>query len=268
MPRPGAPLPRTISNGLLFLLVAYAGCTPPEDEWTALFNGEDLTGWTVKIRGSEAGEDPFRTFRVEQGLLTVGYEGYESFDERFGHLFYEVPFSHYQLRIEYRFVGAQVSDGPDWAFKNSGVMIHAQSPESMLRDQDFPISIEAQFLGGNGADDRPTANLCTPGTHVDIDGVLTEAHCTNSTSTTFHGEEWVTVDLVVHGGDVIQHLVDGAAVLTYEHPVVGGGVVDGYDPAVKIDGTPLGGGYIALQSESHPIQFRQVLIKELEPDAR
>jgi hypothetical protein len=177
----------------------------------------------------------------------VGYEGYESFDERFGHLFYEVPFSHYQLRIEYRFVGAQVSDGPDWAFKNSGVMIHAQSPESMLRDQDFPISIEAQFLGGNGADDRPTANLCTPGTHV---------------------EEWVTVDLVVHGGDVIQHLVDGAAVLTYEHPVVGGGVVDGYDPAVKIDGTPLGGGYIALQSESHPIQFRQVLIKELEPDAR
>jgi len=255
------------SLGTLAFLLTSAGCTPLDDEWTALFNGEDLSGWTVKIRGSDVGEDPFETFRVEQGLLTVGYEGYTSFDERFGHLFYEAPYSHYQLRIEYRFVGSQVSDGPGWAFKNSGAMIHAQSPESMLRDQDFPISIEAQFLGGNGTDARPTANLCTPGTHVEIDGVLTETHCINSTSPTFHGEEWVTVDLVVHGADVIEHMVNGATVLTYEHPTIGGGVVGGHDPDAKVDGTPLGSGYIALQSESHPIQFRQVLIREIEPGA-
>jgi hypothetical protein len=242
-----------------------AGCALPADEWTPLFNGTDLTGWTVKIRGSELGEDPYDTFRVEGGLLTVGYEGYDLFEERFGHIFYEAPFSQYELRIEYRFVGSQVGDGPAWAFKNSGVMIHGQSPESMLRDQDFPISIEAQFLGGNGTEDRPTANLCTPGTHVEIDAVLTETHCISSTSGTYHGEEWVTVDLIVRGYSTIHHLVDGDTVLAYSRPVIGGGVVDGYDPAAKVDGTSLTGGYIALQSESHPIQFRRILIRELSP---
>jgi hypothetical protein len=243
------------------------------DGWTALFNGEDLTGWTPKIRGSEPGEDPYRTFRVEDGLLTVSYEGdaeadpYGPFGERFGHLFYDTPFSHYQLRIEYRFVGEQAEDGPDWALRNSGAMLHAQSVESMLEDQDFPVSIEAQFLGGNGTDDRPTANLCTPGTHVDIDGVFTEAHCINSTSNTYPGDQWVTVDLWVRGHESIVHAVNGDTVLAYEHPVVGGGVVSGFDPDAKPDGAELSRGYIALQSESHPVQFRQVLLRELDPEA-
>lgn len=234
----------------------------PEAEWVALFNGEDLSGWTVKITGSDPGEDPFGTFRVEDGLLTVGYEGYEAFEGRFGHIFYELPFSHYQLRVEYRFVGEQVSDGPGWALKNSGIMFHSQSPESMLRDQDFPISVEVQFLGGNGTDPRPTANLCTPGTHVVMDGALFESHCVESTSLTFHGEEWVTVDLIVYGDSIVHHVVNGDTVMTYSGPVVGGGVVNGYDPAAKVDGTALRSGYIALQSESHPIQFRSVLLRD------
>lgn len=245
-------------------LVFTAACAPvTTDAWRPLFNGKDLSGWTVKVRGSDIGDDPYGTFRVEDGLLTVGYEGYDTFDERFGHLFYEAPFSRYQLRIEYRFIGVQAPGGPDWAFKNSGVMIHAQSPGSMLRDQDFPISIEAQFLGGNGFDDRPTANLCTPGTHVEIDGVLTETHCISSTSPTFHGDEWVTIDIWVRGDSSIVHVVEGDTVLAYGRPVVGGGVVNGFADEAKVDGTPLRSGYIALQSESHPIQFRRVLIREL-----
>lgn len=257
---------------LLALVVVAAGCETTREEadvdWRPLFNGTDLKGWTAKIRGHDLGSDPYGTFRVEDGLLTVGYEGYETFDSRFGHLFYSEPFSHYELRIEYRFVGDQADGGPDWAFENSGVMIHAQSPESMLRDQDFPISIEAQLLGGDGVADRPTANLCTPGTHVEIDGALIETHCVQSTSPTFHGDQWVTVDLWVRGDSTIVHVVDGDTVLAYERPVIGGGVVDGFDPSVKRDGTPLREGYIALQSESHPIQFRQVLIRELDSGSR
>ena len=238
--------------------------TAADGDWVPLFNGRDLTGWTPKIRGSELGEDPRGTFSVEDGLLTVGYAGYDAFEERFGHLFYAEPFAHYELRIEYRMVGEQAGDGPGWAFKNSGVMFHAQSPESMLADQDFPISVEAQFLGGNGVDDRPTANLCTPGTEVVMDGVQLEGHCVNSTSATFHGDEWVIFDLVVRGNASVTHIVNGDTVLTYERPSIGGGVVDGFDPAVKVDGTPLASGYIALQSESHPIQFRQVLVRRLD----
>ncbi len=258
-------------GALVAIVVVMAGsaCAPaPSDEWISLFNGRDLTGWTPKITGSDLGVDPWETFRVQDGLLTVSYERYDDFGGRFGHLFYEEPFSHYQLRVEYRLIGTQVPDAPDWAFKNSGVMFHAQSPESMLRDQDFPISLEAQLLGGNGVDERPTANLCTPGTHVEMHGALVEDHCISSTSPTYHTEEWVTLDLLVLGDSFIAHVMAGDTVMSYARPVIGGGVVNGFDESVKQDGMPLTGGYIALQSESHPIQFRQVLLRRIAASPR
>ena len=235
------------------VLLTASACGPGPDDWISLFNGEDLAGWTPKIRGSPLGEDPFGTFRVENALLTVGYEKYDDFGERFGHLFYETPFSRYQLRVEYRFVGEQARGAPAWALRNSGVMFHAQSPASMLVEQDFPISLEAQFLGGNGIDERPTGNLCTPGTHVYIGGELVEQHCITAAAPTVHGDEWVTFDLLVLGDSLIVHIMDGDTVLAYSRPVIGGGVVDGFDEAVKEDSRPLTGGYIALQSESHPV---------------
>lgn len=237
---------------------------PDADAWTPLFNGRDLTGWTPKIRGYPAGEDPLGTFRVVDGILTVSYDRYgPTFDGRFGHLFHEVAATEYVLRVEYRFVGEQLAGGETWAFENSGVMYHSQSPQSMLPDQDFPISLEAQFLGGTGATDRPTANLCTPGTEVEFKGARTQEHCINSTSRTYPAGEWVTVDVVVHGDRRIAHVIDGDTVLAYARPIIGGGVVTGYDPAAKPDGQPLTHGWIALQSESHPVQFRRILLREL-----
>lgn len=256
-------MPRVFVAILIAASLAACGSERSE-EWIPLFNGQDLTGWTPKITGSDLGEDPWETFRVEDGLLTVSYESYERFDGRFGHLFYREPLSHYVLRVEYRFLGTQAPEGPSWAFKNSGVMFHSQSPESMLRDQNFPISLEAQFLGGNGVDERPTANLCTPGTHVEMDGVLVEDHCITAAAPTIHGEEWVTVDLLVLGDSLIAHIMGADTVLVYSKPVIGGGAVNEFDEAVKQDGQPLNGGYIALQSESHPIQFRKVLLRRLE----
>ncbi len=251
-----------VLTGLIIALPTPASAQ--DRDWTPLFNGQDLTGWIPKVRGYPTGEDPLNTFRVVDGLLTVGYEQYgDAFNDRFGHLFYEAPFEDYAIRIEYRFVGEQAPGGAGWAFKNSGLMFHAQSPASMGNDQDFPISIEAQFLGGNGNQARPTHNLCTPGTHVEINGELTKQHCVFSQSPTFHGEQWVTVDMVVREKGQIEHIVDGVTVLSYARPVVGGGMVNGHDPSVKTDGTRLKSGYIALQSESHPIQFRQVLVSPL-----
>jgi hypothetical protein len=256
---------RTVERVVIALgVLAASGCAGGDPEWAELFNGNDLSGWTPKIRGSAPGEDPFGTFRVEDGLLTVGYEGYGDFADRFGHLFYQTPYSRYHLLVEYRFVGEQAPGGADWALRNSGVMVHAQAPESMLVDQDFPISVEVQFLGGSGSGERPTANLCTPGTHVYMDQALVEQHCVESSSATYHGEEWVTVEVVVRGNESLTHIVNGDTVLAYARPVVGGGVVNGFDPAAKPDGASLSSGYIALQSESHPIQFRRVLLRSLE----
>lgn len=245
--------------------LSLLSCQPnqEQDEWIQLFSGKDLEGWIPKITGYPTGENYGNTFRVEDGLLTVSYDDYYSFANRFGHLFYETPFSHYLLRIEYRFIGEQATGGALWGKKNSGVMIHSQAPESMEDQQDFPISLEAQFLGGLNEGARGTGNLCTPGTHVEIDGELVETHCIEVNGPTFHGEEWVTMDILVMGDEKLAHIVDGDTLIQYSKPSIGGGVVSNFNPAAKPDGQALTSGYIALQSESHPIQFRKVMLKPL-----
>jgi hypothetical protein len=238
--------------------------SPDEPVWISLFNGEDLDGWVPKITGYDPGVNFGRTFRVENGVLRVAYDEYDAFGGRFGHLFFKTPFSRYRLAVEYRFVGEQAKGGPDWAFRNSGVMIHGQPVETMRRDQDFPISIEVQFLGGRGdGKPRPTANLCTPGTNVVMDGKLETAHCVSSTSQTFDGDQWVRVEVEVHGDGAVVHRVNGETVLSYEKPQIGGGNVANHDPAVKRDGRLLTGGSISLQAESHPIEFRKVELLNL-----
>jgi Domain of Unknown Function (DUF1080) len=250
---------------LLVTLPALAGAADPDaKEWVPLFNGRDLSGWTPKITGYAIGENFGDTFRVENGVLKVSYDKYDSFGSRFGHLFYAKPFSHYVIAVEYRFVGEQSKDGPDWAFRNSGVMVHGQPLETMQKAQDFPISIEAQFLGGRGnGSARSTANLCTPGTNVVMNGQLETRHCINSTSKTYDGDQWVRAEIEVHGGGAIVHRVNGEKVLEYEKPQVGGGAVSGHDPAVKRDGEILTSGSISLQAESHPLEFRKVELLNL-----
>jgi hypothetical protein len=204
------------------------------------------------------------TFRVNNGAIEVRYNEYTTFNEQFGHLFYKQPFSHYRLRVEYRFVGNQVPGGPDWAMRNSGVMLHSQDPKTMRVSQDFPISIEFQFLGGlsNGMP-RTTGNMCSPGTHIAYMGKLETRHCINSSSETLNGDQWVVAEAIVLGDTRITHLINGKPVIEYSEPQIGGGAVSEYDPAVKQDGKRLTEGYIALQSESHPIDFRKVELLNL-----
>lgn len=258
-----------LSIALLCPVASFAPGDEPkptaDGPWIQLFNGKDLTGWTPKIKGYAAGDNFGNTFRVEGGVLKVGYDKYEQFDNRFGHLFYKEPFSHYRLRIEYRFTGDQCKGGPGWAVRNSGVMIHGESPETMTKDQDFPASIEVQFLGGTGAGQRPTANLCTPGTNVVMDGQLVTRHCTNSKSKTYQGDQWVTVEVEVHGSKTIRHLIDGQVVLAYDQPQLDDRDAHAKELAAKQGGLLLEKGTISLQSESHPIEFRKVEIQKLAP---
>jgi hypothetical protein len=256
---------------MLFATIVLAGATTAHSvqqdesgEWIQLFNGKDLTGWTPKIKGFEFGENYGDTFRVEDGVLKVSYDKYQGpFRGRFGHLFYDKPFSNYVLRIEYRFVGEQAQAGPGWAIRNSGVMIHGQSPESMRKDQDFPVSIEVQFLGGDGRNPRTTANLCTPGTNVVLNGQLHTQHCTNSSSQTYHGDQWVTVEIEVHGNKLIRHNIDGKSVIEYTEPQFDERDADGRRLLEAGSPKMLTGGTISLQSESHPVEFRKVELREL-----
>jgi hypothetical protein len=236
--------------------------TDPKN-WQSLFNGKDLTGWQPKITNYELGNNFGNTFRVIDGAMSVRYDQYDVFNERFGHIFHKDKFSYYLISVEYRFVGQQAKEGPGWAIRNSGIMVHCQDPKSMGKNQDFPISIETQLLGGNGKDNRSTCNLCTPGTHVYMVDTLFKPHCINSKSQTYHGEQWVKAEVLVLGDSLIQHYINGQKVLEYTKPQVGGGNVSQHKPEAKIDGMMLKEGYISLQSESHPVDFRKIEILNL-----
>jgi hypothetical protein len=234
------------------------------EKWQKLFNGRDLKDWTPKIVGSPAGVNFGDTFRVENGMISVRYDQYGGkFNERFGHLFYKTQFSHYRIRAEYRFVGQQLPDGPGWATRNSGLMLHGQTPESMSLTQDFPCSIEVQLLGGLSNGKRSTANLCTPGTNVVMKGKLFTPHCTDSSSDTFDGDQWVTCEVEVLGSESFKHFINGKLVLEYTQPQID--ERDAISKSAWTPGTPklLERGTISLQSESHPVDFRKVEILDL-----
>ena len=238
---------------------------PQHEEWIQLFNGRNLDGWTPKFSKHDLGENFNDTFRAANGLLEVRYDRWTKFDGEFGHLFYKDAFSYYRIGAEYRFVGQQVNGGPAWAMRNNGLMLQSPDPRTMMKDQDFPISIEVQLLGGlSDGKPRTTANLCTPGSNVVMDGKLFTPHCKNSTSKTYDGDQWVRVEVEVRGDELVRHIVEGATVLEYSKPQMGGGQASPVDPKVKVDGTPMDRGFISIQAETAPIDFRKIELLNLE----
>lgn len=254
-----------------------------KEDWISLFNGKDLAGWDIKITGRPLNDNYKNTFRVEDSMIRVVYSEYKTFDDKFGHLYYKTPFSYYIIRYQYRFTGNQTPGGAGWNVRNSGVMIHSQSAKSVEINQDFPVSIEVQLLGGLGTGQRSTGNVCTPGTQVNMNGILRGEHCISSSSKTYNGDQWVNMTVVVLGDSIVKHIVEGDTVLTYQNTQIGGGFVGQEhnwtkanikDSAYWINkaNTPLKEGYIALQAESHPVDFRRITLLNLvgcmDPKAR
>lgn len=248
------------------------------EDWISLFNGKDLTGWDMKIADRPLNDNYLNTFQVEKGMIRIVYDAYENFDDKYGHLYYKKPYSHYKLRFDYRFVGEQTSGGEAWNIRNSGVMVHSQSAESNTFEQHFPVSIEVQLLGGlSNGKERNTANLCSPGTAVERFGEIDYRHCINSSSRTYDGDQWVSVEVVVMGDEYIAHLIDNDTVLRYEHPQIGGAFINknqkgkdwesmgvtNKEEWIAKEGQYLSEGYIALQAESHPIDFKNIELLNL-----
>jgi hypothetical protein len=249
----------------------YTASLAADAEWIPLFNGENLDGWTAKITGYEAGDNYADTYRVEDGAISVNYDKYTEFDNTFGNLFYDTPYSYYVLRLEYRFLGEQVTDSPMmfWAWRNSGVMVHSQGPASMALEQYFPASIEVQLLGAREDEHRSTGNVCTPATNLVWFGSeeVYTTHCTNSLSRSFAGDRWVQLEVEVWGSEMIRHFVDGDLVLEYTRPQLD---PSDRDARALLQGPDAGqllldSGYIALQSESHPVQFRNIMLHPIQP---
>jgi len=240
----------------------------PKSDWIQMFNGRDLSDWDIKFAKHQLGDNYNDTFRVEDGLLKVRYDKWTAFNGEFGHIFYKRPFKYYLVAAEYRFVGNQVTGaGPSlaWAKRNNGIMIDGQSAQSMGLNQDFPISLEVQLLGGlSDGKPRSTANLCTPGTNVHFGDSLVTRHCINSTSKTYDGDQWVRVEALSLGDSIIKHIANGDTVLVYRKPEMGGGSANNTNPGVLVPGQPIVGGSISLQAETAEIDFRKVEVLNLE----
>lgn len=255
---------------IAFLVISLISCgssklSSKEEGWVTMFNGENLNGWTTKIHHYETGENYGDTFRAEEGIIKVRYDNYEgNYNDRFGHLYFDTPYSYFHLSMEYRFVGKVHPGAPSFVEKNSGVMFHSQDPRTILKEQNWPISVEMQFLAGiEEGKNRPTGNMCSPGTDVVYAGKIDPRHCISSSSETLYGDQWVKAELIVRGDSLVTHIINGEIVLEYTKPQIGGGVVTGFDPKLKVDGRLLKEGFIALQSEGQPIDFRNIKIKAL-----
>jgi len=250
----------------LLLIFSYVACNnspevnPRSETWIDLFNGENLDGWTPKFVSQKLGVNYKDRFQVKDSVLKVVYAAQDSFKGKFGHLFYKDKFSHYQIKARYRFLGEQQINGPGWAYRNNGLMLHCQDPKTMTLEQAFPLCLEAQLLGGNGTDDRPTANLCTPHTHVFFGPTLVETHCINSTSKTYHGDDWYEAEVRILGDSLIQHFMEGEIVLEYKNPIVDVSELEG---SAFIDGAKVKDGYISIQAETGPIEFESIQVLDL-----
>lgn len=248
------------------------------EEWISLFNGTDLTGWDIKIAGFEMNDNYNDTFVVQDSMIRIQYDHYDEFNDAFGHMYYKEPYSYYKLRFDYRFVGEQLKGGASWNVRNSGVMLHSQSAESNEIGQGFPVSVELQLLGGLNKGERTTCNVCTPGTAVEMKDTINFKHCINSRSKTYNGDQWLSVEAVVMGGESMSFIIEKDTVLSFQRPQVGGGfiseqqegrdwdtfkIINDKEAWIQKAGTILTEGYIALQAESHPIDFKNIELLNL-----
>lgn len=252
---------------IIALFALAFSCSAPKEEasWMTLFNGKDLDDWIVKIHHHETGVNFGQTFRVEDEMIKVRYDQYGDFNDQFAHLYYKIPFSRFHLSLDYRFTGQLQPGAPEYTVLNSGVMFHSQHPNTMPREQNWPISVEMQFLATlDDGTERHTGNMCSPGTDIVYNGVLYPDHCLDSSSKSYPRDEWVHADLIVLSDDLVTHMINGDTVLQYTKPTMGGGVVQGFDSTLWKPGDALKSGFIALQSEGQPIDFKNVKLRKLD----
>jgi Domain of Unknown Function (DUF1080) len=267
---------RAIGLGLVALttLTMLGGCAPktstpvpaPAGNWISLFNGKNLDGWVVKIAGQELGDNFRDTYRVQDGVLKVSYDRYDRFDDRFGSLFYNRKFSHYWIRAEYRFVGSRAPGAPSWAYKNSGLQLQCQAPETMRKEQQFPVCVEFDMVGGFILN-RPTGNVCQNGTSVLIDGQPLKGQCSRVGDLTIRDDSWTMALAEVDGSRRVRQIVNGALVVEYTDLKLDESNVDARRLVALGAGKVLDSGYISLQSNGHPIEFRRIEVLPIDDPA-
>jgi hypothetical protein len=226
-----------------------------------IFNGQDLTGWVPLIKKSAFNVNYQNTFRADPAnqIIRVTYEDYPDtdFDGRYGMLYYDKYLTDYRVRLTYRFREPQAQNPSQWGKNNTGLMLFGIDPRDVMGDPDFPPAIEIQLLGTPSTGGTNNANLCQPGgmwvskLFGENNGSGNGCKASKSGPAPTAGE-WVTIEAEV--------LVSGETKI-YQHP-------ETITPVLSISGPmynnqPVLGGYMAIQSESQPVEFKDIELKEL-----
>ena len=259
--RAGGNMRSLIAVAASLVLVSCASVsTGSEPRFHKIFDGKTLNGWEIKVTHHPLGANPHGMWTAKDGVMKINFDGFEQFKGEYAHVFYKKPLKNYILRLDYRFAGKQAPGGPGWATRNSGVMLFAQPPETMTLDQNYPISLENQLLGGLGKGPRTTLSVCMVEITVKVDGKPLTAHCNpnaGATSQTFDGDQWVKLRVEVVNG-VVKSYVNDQLGNTFTEPTV-----DKPHPWLKSQDATAQPSYFALQGESDQVEFRNIELAEL-----
>ncbi|MFT4734662.1 MAG: hypothetical protein ACI9DJ_000951 [Algoriphagus sp.] len=246
-----------ILASLLLACIALKSKIDDPMKWVSLFNGENLEGWQIKIAGHELDVNIHETFRVEEGMLKIRYDKYDNYGTQYGAIYTDKAYSNYRLRMEYRFTGDTAVGSPGWGYRDSGVQYHCQDPKTIEVDQSFPFSLEYNLHGGDENNERPTGQICANGTLITLDGEVVKGCQQPNPAVVIKGDDWAILEIDVQGAKIKQ-FINGVEVLSFSNPRL--------DPEHAVAKTfikqneMLTNGFISLQSNSHPIDFRKIEI--------
>jgi hypothetical protein len=223
-----------------------AAQTASDSGWAPLFDGRDLLGLEVQIKGKPKGQDPDKVFSVHDGLLHA-YAGWPITDGNSaqGYVVTAKEYSRYRVRLEYRFADRPGTGG-------SGVEYHVHEGEF------WPRCLECQLQRGyagdcwliNGAGARDAAGrVYAPGGYVQI----------AKTSRQDKDIEWNSAEVLVMGTDSSVHRING----TVNNRVYQLVQLNGANQAV-----PLVQGRILVQAEGQEMLVRRWEIQELDAQGR
>ena len=179
---------------LLFLLsissLLFISCETENDEWISLFDGNTLDGWEIKIKGYELNNNYRNTFSVKDESIIVSYDNYDSFGEKFGHLFYtKQKFKNYHLKLDYRFYGEHAN-----GLKNEKytiAMARTSVPDSAT-SQFFINTSDNSFLDYPGQDG---AGYCVFGKVIEGTETIDKINSVQTGSS--NGHQDVPIDAVI-----------------------------------------------------------------------
>ena len=221
---------KVLTLSIAFILISLiAGCQGISGSGQAkimLFNGKDLSGLKVFPEGADAQD----TWFVNDGLLC-------STGKPNGYIRTEKEYSNYHLHVEWRWP----ENAAQGRSRNSGVFVYANGPDNI-----WPQLIECQLMADSAGD-----FVLMNGMGMTVDGqdmkdpnrrfVMIQKKQPSSEKP---AGQWNSYDIYCEG-DMIKCLVNDV---------------------LQNEGTAVmpSSGYICLQSEGSPIEFRNIFIETLE----